>query len=362
MKLAWDIRAQDPSAFAKLLSRNKSLGSILDRLESECPIAPTSLPFEKDEFFRPAGHSRSFCMKTKGAACLVFKGTEPMSGDADTVIRQTWEQRPAFSYSLLEHFTLTENEPFLALALPDALYCANLSLEWAQGYLKRFGRLPKTPFPLMVFEMPKGAVTRFSDKLRPYLSDRGQLSARKRLDSQAAKGFGIYVYAYPGIPLRAAHVLGQFPGTAVAYGGPPVQKGIRDVEKTILGWVTLFSEMLIAGYLPTTKIHTGNCLQLHNLAVDGGFCDIDSLERADRIKDPKDFSAALAFSLRELVTSIAQLLRVAEGIDGPVWVFLWNHVRGQVLANKKKVSDPRVLAFFEADGMEILRLLVTMHL
>lgn len=167
----------------------------------------------------------------------------------------------------------------------------------------------------MVFDVPNDVRDRFTSDLRGFVSDRGHLSARARVTELARDGLAIYAYYYPTLPIRASHAIGTFP---FAFGvNVPAQASMHtfDLSVALEGWVSLLSEMLVAGYLPTTPVHTGFCLQIQNLVVDGGFCDIDSVEKITNLPDERAIMEALTYSLRELAVSFVQL--VAQGMATP---------------------------------------------
>lgn len=364
LDLVWDVRKYCKKEFAALLHKEKNLNIILDSLVHGCPTSQTARSFEGKNYFRLMGHARSFCMRLEVGGCLVFKGTEPLSQDYPKILKDVWERRTPFLPSRIEHFTLKEDEIFLAMTLEGARYCANLSSDWISIYFKSYQRLPKTPFPLMVFRIDDNATSAFTKQLLPLLSDRGQQSAKKRIEPLLKEGLAVYVYYYHSVPYRAAHIGGFFPGSD-GYGVKEgeIQNVDYDIEKAIEGWILLMSEMLKVGFMPTTKIHTGNCLQSQNLAIDGGFCDIDSLEKMSNIKNMRDFEGAFFFSVRELVSSISLILNLEyEGLGGALWSFVWNSLRKQIVKKSRNQKiDKRLLQVVESDGIEFLRLLVSLR-
>jgi hypothetical protein len=356
----WDVRKCAPRIYEKLKSQIKSLDALMDALAMGCPVAPSCYPFSGEHYLRPTGHARSFCMKVPGGGYLVFKGTEPLIQDFDKILKEAWDNRKAYYPSALEHFILFEHEVYLGVLLRGALFCAEQSTEWTTAYLKTFKRLPSTPFPLAVFRLPEDRTLHYKEKLMAYLSDRGQISAKRSAEALIGEGLGVYVYYYPSIPLRAAHVKGEYPGSyGVANRPVGLEKKSLDAEKIIGSWMNLFSEMLVAGYMPTTAVHTGNCLQLQNLAVNGGFCDIDSLEKMSRIRNMKDFERALFYSISMFWQSLVDFIGFErEESRGPLWKYIWDSLRDQVRAKSKgRKCDKRLRAVLESKNDELLRMI-----
>jgi hypothetical protein len=133
-----------------------------------------------------------------------------------------------------------------------------------------------------------------------------------------------------------------------------------DIDAAISGWLTLLCDILELGYFPTTKVHTGNCLQLQNVVTDGGFCDIDSVEPMNRVTGTFDFFDALLTAvslLQETITSV--MLEGNEKVLGNLsWVAVWQEVAAQLRQRRANNAalDPRLEQFLETSGMNLLRL------
>ena len=360
LPVSWDVRTAAPGVFRALCDQDSKISDLLTAIECGSPVARSSRPFTDDPYRRPIGHARSFYLRTEDGGVLGFKGTEPLSDDRASTLHAAWDLRTGFAHSPLEHFLLVENEPYLGMTAPAALYCATISAEWASAYLERFGELPRTPIPLLTLRIPAGLASSFVAATRPLLTDRGQLSALERFDHLVARDLGVYIYYYPTLPLRAAHAAGSFPGASGINFDPERDGFTFDIDQALEGWLELFAEMLVLGYLPTTPVHTGNCVQTHNLVVDGGFCDLDSLQKMTDIAHEKDFFGALVYSMNTLTSAVGFLLHGAAGeraAQGLIYAGLWQEVRRRTLAVSKGTSlDPRLKAIVSADGVAALRM------
>src|SRR5262249_2824080 len=171
-----------------------------------------------------------------------------------------------------------------------------------------------------------------------------------------------YVYYYPGLPIRAAHVRNDFPGCAewMASGasglGPAARDTPFDRRAAVCGWLDLTAKMLVLGYLPTTRVHTGNCMHEHNLVIGGGVCDIDSIERMRDVREPKDFAGGLLCSLMQLSGSVGAVLLAGVGdaftVDQLAWGAVWSEIRQRVRREPRYAHcDPRLRDAVEREGV-----------
>ena len=360
-ELIWDLKSEAPELYKTVLNEQDGLESALTSMDGCCPVASTVKTFQSDDgYFRLTGHARSFCLKTSGGGVVAIKGAEPASLDYMESLHATWKLRPLNYMSRLEHFVMFEHEVYLALTLDAALSCARVTQQFTTRFHHEIGRLPRAPIPLQVFRIPESIIEPFLDASRPYLSDRSQFSAWKYTQQLTQKGLGVYVYAYPNIPIRLAHHLGVYPGAETGtwdVGGQ--QPPAFDAVVVLQAWTQMFADMLRAGYLPTTCLHTGNCFQPQNLAIDGGICDIDSVEPIEQIHGERDLLRALIMSLNYLVDSATELLRQkeqevpAELVTATLWQEIQHMLRGHELQ-----LDPRLRNLFKQHGIHQLQLLM----
>ncbi len=353
LQTAWHVRDADSGLLSMLVGKDPGVDKLLAEFQQRCPVAESCRPFEDGAFHRMKGHVRSFAARTSGGGVVVVKGTEPMSKDYLEICDDAMRARPFCMMSKVDWFLLIENEPFLGQSLSLALNYAKLSLEFTAKYVARFGILPKIPFPIAVFKIPEPAAEEFKAKTRPYASDRPQVSSRVRLDELIAKGLGVFVYYYPGTPLRAAHARGMFPGSHEAGSFQDVKQ--VDFRSAIDGWLELTAEMLVLGYLPTAHIHQGNCMQAQNLCIDGGMCDIDSIEPMSNVVGDKLFLDALFYSLFVLAGSISSVVsNKAHHVDQVVWAMVWSELSARVKRKANGDTDPRLLDMLRPMNLDLL--------
>jgi hypothetical protein len=338
-------------AMTLLLEREPTLATILDEIVRECPVAETARVFEGGHFERPRGHARSFLLRLRDGV-LVFKGAEPLSLDYREIIEEAWQKREPGRYSAMDHFAIAEDEVYLGLTRRLAIGGAQRTWSWVSAHADIFHELPRTPFPLLVLEIPDGVTREFGEVLLPRLSDRLQVSARQRVERLLREGLGVYVYYYPGMPVRLAHALGSFPGSF----GVGTQDGARlgfDIDAAVVSWTDLFARMLVVGFVPTTPVHTGNCLQSQNVAIDGGFCDVDSLEPIASLPHIRDLAGALSISLVELVQTVRSATSLPYEMTA---AYLWQEIVRQTRQKARDVPcDPRIAQLVALDGLAGLR-------
>jgi hypothetical protein len=169
-----------------------------------------------------------------------------------------------------------------------------------------------------------------------------------RVRCLAAAGLAILVYWYPGLPLRAAHlplppVSPEFTLAqriaALSHGTLPEQVAGR--------WIELLSDTLCLGYVPTDPRAAlqGLCLEAHNLTLDGGMVDLDSLRKMDSFRHPAEVQLALERSFEVMSQSLSEYLLGARAQPGPSQRMACAAVRQQVLAHCLRQRDQgRVLA------------------
>jgi hypothetical protein len=353
LEKTFNIQERDSRLLSMVVEKDPGLRRVLDSIGDQCPVADTCRPFDDGTYHRMKGHVRSFVARTDNGV-LVIKGTEPMSKDYGEILVDAEKARDFLFLSKVDWFLIVENEPFLGQALNLAENYARISLEFTQKYVARFGKLPRVPFPVGVFKIPQAVAEDFGTKSAPYACDRPQLNARERLGRLIQRGLGVFVYYYPGQPIRAAHARGVFPGSHEA--GSYQQSNGVDWKAAISGWLDLIAEMMIVGYFPTYHIHQGNCLQPQNLVIDGGMCDIDSLHPMSKDKTDLEFMDSLFYSLLQFCASVTSVLtNRVQHTQQLVWGMMWPELVQRVHALAKDgCADPRILDHLKPMSLDLL--------
>lgn len=351
LNVIWDAGSMGGDAMAHLLEREPTIAKVLDEVVRGCPIAETARTFAGEHFERPRGHARSFLLRLREGV-LVFKGTELFSSDYREILEEAWQKRELGRYSAMDHFAIAEDEVYLGLTKRLAIGGAQRTWAWVSAHTDIFRDLPRTPFPLLVLEVPDNVTQEFGESLLPLLSDRLQYSAKKKVEGLLRDGLCVYVYYYHGMPIRLAHALGSFPGSfgVGSNDGPPLA---FDIDAAVVSWTDMFARMLVAGFVPTTPVHTGNCLQSQNVVIDGGLCDVDSIEPIALLPHRRDLASALSASLTVLTQTVSSATSLPNHVTA---AYLWAEILRRTREMAHSVPcDPRVAELVELEGLAGLR-------
>jgi len=350
----WDLQALDNKLYNFVLQSYPEIVDVLEMLQGRCPVAPTCKIFSEGDFFRLKGHARSFCLKT-GNGVLVFKGSEPYSNDYLSFYEQATFHTTDKNPSRIEHFLMVEHEMYLAMTRKNALNSAEITKQFVRDYQTKIGELPHVPIPLSVFKIPEEITMKFLNDTSKFLSDFPMFSAYEYNQFLAQDGLAIYMYYYPGFPLRAAHSMRNFPFTIVSEEDDVnnLEKDKKfDLKQISDSWIKFIAKMLGVGYLPTTWLYTGNCVQIQNLVMDGGMCDIDSVEPISQLNSDYDLTRALLISVGMLVESISILTSVKLEIG---FTAVWNEISKEIKSNPYKLEyDPRIISLFNNNGLSLI--------
>jgi len=234
---------------------------------------------------RPVNHHRAFYWTLGPGRVVAFKGTEIVAADLDDSIARLARGR-RFELRHLDHYPVRERKVPFALRLGEALREAENAALLQAAYVARYRALARVPLPLFVFRWSDDEVARFRGQLAPHLT-RYVLDL---VDELLASGLGVYVYYYPGIPLRVREL------------ASPIDATLDAVDD----WVKLVARILALGFFPCSYVQadTGQMIQDQNAVVDGGFVDTDSLHAMAEGAEPGEFRRHLAFSTRVLAHTI----------------------------------------------------------
>jgi hypothetical protein len=280
-----------------------------------------------------------------------------MSADHRDVLEEAWRKRELGRVSPMDHFAITEDEVYLGLTKRIALGCARKTWDWVSAHASVFGELAHTPCPLLVLQIPDVVTSDFGATLLPLLSDRLQFSAREKVGGLLTDGLCVYVYYYPGTPIRLAHALGDFPGS-FGVGSDDAEAPVSfNIDAAVVSWCDLFARMLVSGFVPTTPVHTGNCLQSHNVAIDGGLCDVDSVEAVSSLEYTRDLASALSYSLEVLTETVVSATALPHHFAAG---FLWQEIARRTREKARGTAcDSRIAKLVELEGLAGLRWLAT---
>lgn len=305
----FDLAEEDSHVFDALAAHTDEVKASIALLRSRIPLLRSIAPCIEGCVYRLPGHNRSFCYALKcsdaisrNSPVLVFKGTEPLLQDF-TIMLDWMAQSPLRKSSrvMSDHFPLAEGKIPGALSLKEALGEARIALDVQQRHLIHYGELARLPTPLLVHTFSDLQHDACAETLRAKLSR----PAFERIQPLLQSGLAIYIYHYPSAPIRANY-LGDM--------GAPQFRGLLagklDEERTISEWVRLLVRLLYLGYLPYTVRNEGlgACMDFGNAALDGGFCDPDSIAEIKTSPDPEFLRESIIQSLTLLQNTVQLLL------------------------------------------------------
>lgn len=330
MAPVWELRANSTELFEALMAAEPAFGAVYELFTKELPVQRRWAFGTFGAVSRPDRHVRAFYLhldKLKSApgghGCIAIKGTEPASGNFDSIAKRMGEMWNIFSWTIggasrhlledmtmlsqLERFPVCEGKPPAVLPMWDAEDEARCALALQTAYFKRFGRLARIPTPLFVYRWAPEVREQAMRVLRPLLSPK----TASLVESLVADGLGAYVYYYPSYPLRAMHVQGGDVGPSVSYDARHAAlTALSEPGTAVERWIRLTAEFLALGWIPTDPAHfgRGNCLMGQNLVLDGGIVDVNSVRPVSSMRAPGELDFAVRQTVRELTQSICWYL------------------------------------------------------
>jgi hypothetical protein len=360
-----DLADESQPLVVRAAENEPMLDDAMSTFRRGLPAPPTTEAFVLESYYRPPGSARSFYQRLAGErprtdgrhrGVVAIKGMEPLSPTfRKGLLRLT---APGHTpHTVAEHFVVQEGKVPACLTLDEAVTEAQRALELQRAHVAAYGQLARIPLPLFVFRHTDDTVTRVSGQLAAILSD----TAGRLTSARASDGLGVYLYYYPSAPLRVTHL------EYLLRGRPFGQRtlallSICDPDVTIRRWVRVFVRMLYLGYLPGSlaSLHTGLCCQPQNACVDGGFVDVDSVTPLSALRSDTDVTAALAYSVEEMVRTEDGLL--TSGVEDPrlrqdrvrvdrhhVSDYVFRLIRQSVQSEARPglEMDPRVMEYLE---------------
>jgi hypothetical protein len=309
----FDLETVHPELAAEVFSRAPELARVVAVLRRAI-VVPKSATVADGAFYRLANHNRSFCYALSGAAnpfasaCVVFKGSEPLTDDFDKLV--DWMLLAPFRRSsrvIADHFALAEGKIPGTLSLQEAAREATVASELQLRHLRAYGELARLPVPLLVHRFSERDRSQVAHLLERKLAP----AAYERVAPLVASGLALYIYYYAAAPIRA---------NAYGSGGSrALVEHVRacDREAAIAGWIRLFARLLWLGYMPYTPRNEGlgACMDFGNATLDGGCCDLDSIEAISLCPDDEFFAESLISSISVLAATVRRVLSPSHGLD-----------------------------------------------
>src|SRR5262249_42884835 len=127
-------------------------------------------------------------------------------------------------------------------------------------------------------------------------------------------------------------------------------------SETVHRWIDLLADMMFLGYFPFDIYCMGHCLQAHNLCIDGGCADTDSLVAMSAIGEDRYFTELFLNGSLALAQSISRYLRGTWGenrahqvIVSLVWAELHHRLHERLA--RGETCDPRLERMVKSTGL-----------
>lgn len=315
---------------------------------------------DQPPYVRPPGHRRAFYTRFDRGVIAV-KGSEPYAANFSDLLDDLCTGRvfvelrlgsPAIDRTLtrtelsgLDKLAIVEGKLPGCVTTREALGEARAALAVQRAYVAKYGAPARLPLPIYVGKWPEERVR----AVREALQVRARGRALAAVEAALADGIAVYVYHYPAVPYRLAHL-----------GVPDVAKGTHvgkrleqiatrwDPRAAVEGWFGLAAELLAIGFTAKdpASIVTGDCLQVQNVCLDGGVTDVESLVSIAEL-DERTLREAIRRTVHELALDATRLMfgLSVSTIDmrdrlPEIAAIVWADLAQRVLAIGP--SDPRV--------------------
>ena len=205
--MVWDVAQAAPEVFDAVTKVSPVVADVVEGLRAGLPVMASSTPGEQGDFYRIRGHNRSVCIalapdKAK-ADVVVIKGSEPLLPDFERYLDwMQFKQFGAWPRPMMEHFPLFEGKTPGTVSLDEARKESELALDVQSAHLRHYGELVRLPVPLLVLAVPEDTKARVITQLERRLS----APAFERVEAYLQRGIGMFVYHYPGPPIRVTAV------------------------------------------------------------------------------------------------------------------------------------------------------------
>lgn len=311
-KSVFDLGGENKEIFEALQLQAPSLMDTMESIRKKITLPKTSEANVNGRFYRLPNHNRSFCYaltESRSLAespALVFKGAEPLLSDYQMMLN--WmSQAPLRKSSrvMADHFPLAEGKIPGALSMKEALREVEIALDVQKKHLAHYGELARIPTPLLVHAISEKRTAACTEVLRSTLS----AAAFDRIEPVLKGGLAIYIYHYPSSPVRS-----NYWGDAGTSQFKQFVPASADEDSMIAGWVRLLVRLLYLGYLPYSVRNEGlgACMDFGNAALDGGFCDPDSIVAIDEGMDDEFVRESMIQSLDILLHTVQSTLGLSD--------------------------------------------------
>lgn len=321
----WSLEDYSPDIFKAAIKKKLITCGLYDLLSNQVSIQKEISFGTFGPFIRPERHARALYLDldlaTQGqhAGAIAIKGSEPCAVNFEASLNRliedssVWELETGVLAGVstsvqvmmdrLHLFLVGEGKVPGVVQLDECKEDAIQALSFHEKHLKAFGEIAHVPLPLFVFRWPDETATKAKAILRELVSPT-VTSELQRLDN----GIGVYVYYYPVVPYRMAHldlpvIFGK---TTYDHRKEAILKQVPAPDKLIESWFDVVSRMITLGYTATDPCswNRGHCLMPQNLVLDGGICDINSLRQLSTFSRESQQRHSLFETVRWLDASV----------------------------------------------------------
>lgn len=242
-------------------------------------------------------------------ASLLVKGSEPTMQDFEELVRwvsrSSFRSEPTFGHMpMADHLALREHKVPGALTLREALAEAKTALTLQQAHLEHYQSLLPMPLPLIVhrFDEETNAIVRAA--ARAHLTR----LAFERVRGSIDEGLALYVYFYPGAPVRVSQAAGPLGNEGEKERAARLLRG--GAEQAIDRWLQITARLWHLGFMPYSYQNEGlgACFDAGNACLDGGFLDVDSVVALGELRNDGMFYDALVATVLGLTRTALHLL------------------------------------------------------
>jgi hypothetical protein len=311
-QVVFDLSQESKEIFDALQVKVPPLMDAMESIRKKIALPKSAEANVYGRFYRLPNHNRSFCYALSEdnsvgeSPALVFKGAEPLLSDYQTMLN--WmSQAPLRKSSrvMADHFPLAEGKIPGALSLKEAFREVEIALDVQRKHLAHYGEFARIPTPLLIHSITEKRRAACTEVLRSTLS----AAAFDRIEPLLQGGLAIYVYHYPTSPVRS-----NYWGDAGTSQFKQFVSAAADEDGMITGWVRLLVRLLYLGYLPYSVRNEGlgACMDFGNAALDGGFCDPDSIVAIDDGMDDEFIRESMIQSLDILLHTVQSTLGLSD--------------------------------------------------
>ena len=276
---------------------------------------------DEPPYIRPPGHRRAFYVRSAHGV-IAIKGSEPFAANFTDILDDLRKGHvlvevrlgsPAIDRTLtraemngLDKLAVLEGKLPGCVTVREAIGEARAALAVQRAYIAKYGKPARMPLPIYVGKWPQDRVDMVREALRARMRDRALHIAEAALD----EGIGVYAYHYPSVPIRLAHL-----SVPDARKGKHIAKRLEQIKPhidpraAVEGWFGLAAELLAIGFIAKdpASLVTGDCLQIQNVCLDGGFTDVESLIPTETL-DERALREAIRRSVHELALDATRMI------------------------------------------------------